>query len=126
MMAGRRRDPAKERHWRQVIRQWKQSGLSVREFCDWQGVSEASLYAWRRELADRDPPSGGASSKARSELSPAGQFVPVRVLADTPFPGESSPVLEVLLPSGVRLRVPAGCTRQTLADVIAVLESRPC
>jgi hypothetical protein len=48
-MAARRgkwqRDLAKERHWRRTVRHWRRSGLNVREFCDWQGLSEACFYA---------------------------------------------------------------------------------
>jgi hypothetical protein len=36
---------AKERHWRRMVRHWRRSGLNVREFCDWQGLSEACFYA---------------------------------------------------------------------------------
>jgi transposase len=53
-MAARCRDTAKAERWRGILRQWRRSGLSVREFCDWQNLSEPSLYAWRRELAERD------------------------------------------------------------------------
>ncbi len=49
----RRRDPEKERFWRRAFKEWRRSGLSVREFCDWQSLAEASFYAWRRELAQR-------------------------------------------------------------------------
>ncbi len=32
---------------------WQKSGLSVRVYCEEQGVVETSFYAWRRELAVR-------------------------------------------------------------------------
>jgi hypothetical protein len=126
-MAGRRgRDPAKERHWRRLVRRWEQSGLSVREFCDWQSLSEPSFYGWRRELAGRDPDPVCREAKAARRVTPAEQFVPVRVLSDEPAAFGSVPVVEVHLPSGVRLRVPAGFDRRTLADVLAALETQPC
>jgi len=123
----RRRDPEKERVWRRAFKDWRRSGLSVRAFCDWRSLSEASFYAWRRELAIRD-----REARARRESPVNGpatnlpQFLPVHVVADaTPEPGASR-ILEVQLPSGVRLRVPAGFDRQTLADVLAALEARVC
>ena len=96
MAAGRgkgRRDPAKVRHWRRIVRDWRRSGLSARDFCDWQGLSEPSFYAWRRELAlrDREAASGTSPSGAKSAgrgtqrgsgRAPAPVFVPVRVVPD--------------------------------------------
>jgi hypothetical protein len=34
--------------------------------------------------------------------------------------------LEIVLPTGVRIRVPRGVCRDTLSDVMGVLERRPC
>ena len=51
----RRRDAGRERHWQEVIRAQGSSGQSVREFCLQAGVTEASFYWWRRELARRSP-----------------------------------------------------------------------
>jgi hypothetical protein len=126
----RRRDPAKERFWRRTLKDWRRSRLSVREFCDWQTLSEASFYAWRRELAQRDrsAPARGAQT-VNSPTSPslsAAQFLPVQVVADAVLDSGASRCLEVQLPTGVQLRIPSGFDRRTLADVLAVLETRPC
>jgi len=132
---GQQRDRAKEQHWRRVLREWQCSGLSVREFCDWQNIPEPSLYAWRREIAKRNGEaaatrlvSGVDSGRARSRADvAAAAFVPVRVIADEPdLQPRGEHCLEVRLPTGVRLRVPRGFDRQTLADVLAALEGRPC
>ena len=56
---------SKERFWRMQVRRWRTSGLSVRDFCAEQGLSEPSFYAWRRTLAERE--------------ATAVQFVPVTV-----------------------------------------------
>jgi hypothetical protein len=137
-----RRDPAKERFWRRAVRRWQKSGLSVREFCDWQALSEPCFYAWRRELAKRDRESvatrsptaaysaGRTPKQGRGKVSRLPAFLPIRVLADAApqtANGEShADRIELCLPSGVRVWVPAGCDRQTLADVLAVLEAQPC
>ena len=67
-MAARRgkgqRDRAKERQWRRIMRHWRSSGLSVRDFCDWQALSEPNFYAWRRELAQRDREAAMATGSA--------------------------------------------------------------
>lgn len=141
-MAARRgkgqRDQTKERHWRRMVRDWRRSRLSVREFCDWQALSEPSFYAWRREIALRDReaaavPGGSALSsdrkavRQRATATPRPAFVPVQVVPDEP---RGTPAgerwLELCLPSGVQLRVPPGFDRRTLADVLAALEHQPC
>jgi hypothetical protein len=118
-----------------MVRQWRSSGLSVREFCDWQALSEPCFYAWRRELANRDRESAatvpgiGAAGRGRPvkqndpSRTPAAAFLPVHVVtagaaedaANSPRPD----VIEVHLPGGVRLLVPPGCDRALLRDVIA-------
>ena len=125
-MTGKQRDPAKERHWRRMVRRWVKSGLSVREFCDYEGLSEQSLYAWRRKLADCDAETRLNEVQTPGEVTTSDQFLPVRVVADDSVGGGTSSHIEMQLPSGVRLRVPAGIFRQTLTDVLAALETQPC
>ena len=36
--------------WEEAVRLWKESGLSVRDFCDREGLTEHTFYARRREL----------------------------------------------------------------------------
>ena len=44
-----KREEARE-FWEAAIRLWDESGLSVREFCGREGLSEHTFYAWRRTL----------------------------------------------------------------------------
>lgn len=123
----RRRDPEKERFWRRAFKDWRRSGLSVLKFCDWRSLSEASFYAWRRELAIRDREAAARrESPVNGPATNIPQFLPVQVVADATLDSGASRILEVRLPSGVRLRIPAGFDRQALTDVLAVLETRPC
>src|SRR5690348_7530730 len=91
-MAAKTRDLELERRWRERIAQFACSGLSVRAFCARHAISEPSFYAWRRELADRD------RTSTMKGATPT--FVPVTVLA--------AAAIEVSLPGGVTVRVPAG------------------
>ena len=84
------RDLGLERRWRGLVAAWRRSGGTVRAFCRARNVSEASFHYWRRELDRRD-------AKGDTKV-PA--FVPVTVLP--------SAAIEVVLPSGVMVRVPAG------------------
>lgn len=39
--------------WRERLRRFSKSGLSVARFCEREKVSPASFYQWRRKLAER-------------------------------------------------------------------------
>ncbi len=41
------RDPERERFWRAVVQKHQLSGLTAKEFCRRERISEASYYAWR-------------------------------------------------------------------------------
>jgi hypothetical protein len=109
MAYGRPRDLRKEQQWRQWIRQWQTSGLSVRDFCDRHALSQATFYAWRRLLRQRD-----------ADTTP---FVAVQVVTDPPTP--PAPPLEVVLASGRCLRVSSGFDPHSLRQLLAVLEETP-
>ena len=49
-MAKSPRDPAKEVFWREALQRFAASGLSIREFCQREQLTESAFYAWRRTL----------------------------------------------------------------------------
>jgi transposase-like protein len=107
-MAKQQRDPAKEQYWRGMVAEFQGSGQSVREFCRTRPVTEASFYAWRRELQRRDEP---------IVAKPA--FVPVTVVS-TPA------MLEVRCPSGHVITLP-NANVETLRHLFAALTpEEPC
>jgi len=125
------RDFVKEHFWRRMVAGWRASGLTVREYCSRHKLAEGNFYAWRRELARREPVARSGSTLPKDRLakrpgrgvrsSRPPLFVPLAVegsLADT--------AVEVVLAGGQVLRVRPGCDRATLANVLAVLEDRPC
>jgi transposase-like protein len=121
----RRRSEEKEQFWRQMVDGHAGSGLSVRRYCSDRGVSEQSFFAWRKELARRD--AAARQKRARSpstNQSPA----PIRFAQLQIASGElvGAACLEIVLPTGVRIRVPRGACRDTLSDVLGLLERRPC
>jgi transposase len=109
-MAKRRHNAAKERFWRQVIARRERSGLTVRAFCEDEGLSEPSFYTWRRELARRDRAAAQAS---------AATFVPVQIVA------EPNAAIEIVLPGGALVRVRPGFDRPTLRQVVQSLTGGP-
>ena len=85
--------PQKRAEWRQRLRRFARSKLSVAEFCRQEKVSVPSFYQWRKRLADRD------SDKARQVSEPA-TFIPVQVT--------TVGRLHVTFPNGAKLELPAG------------------
>lgn len=120
----RRRDDGKERVWRARISRWRQSGLTIREFCRRNGLSEPSFYAWRRELTRRGgrrsrwnvQQAKGATAGGREGDGPAFPFQRLLVPAASSAGG-----VEMAIPGGVRVRVRPGFDPQTLREVLEVL-----
>lgn len=79
---------ATEQRWRDLIREQRQSGLSIAEFCRKNGFSANSLYFWRKKLAVDEP---------------AKAFVPLAIV--------DSQGAEVEFPCGAILRLPPGDER---------------
>jgi hypothetical protein len=133
------RDAAKEQYWREVVGGHAKSGLSVKAYCSGRGVSEASFFAWRRELARRDAKSLQSvkaperrapqrPERLRRRTSPVHRAVPLwaqlHVTPDKSLP--RAPTIEIVLPTGVRVCVSEETSRQALIDVLAVLEMPRC
>jgi hypothetical protein len=121
------RDPAKERYWRRLLGQWRRSGLTGRDFCAEHQLSEPSFYAWKREIARRDQErtvGAQAATRVSAPPRPAAAALPAFVPVTMATPVAST--LEVVLSDGRLLRVPAGFDADTLRQLLAVLEERPC
>ena len=89
--------------WAQRIAAQQRSGTSVKQFCKEHGLTEYSFYAWRKRLQ---------------------QTGPVRfALVERPRPQElaAEAALELVLPTGERLRISAGVDAATLRSVLDVL-----
>ncbi len=117
------RSQAKERIWRQRIERYRRSKQTVRDFCAQAGISEPSFYAWRSELARRDSETGQPARSKPKAASPTPRFLPVTI-AGSPGAGIALHV-EVVLPSGLLIRVPAHDTA-ALRMVIELTEPRSC
>jgi hypothetical protein len=132
-MAGRtrRRNGEQERFWREVVKGHAGSDLSVRQYCAERRVSEASFFAWRREMARRDAAANGSAkvSQQRPRTQATRQRpTPLRFanLQITPSELTSGVWIEIALPTGTRVRVPRGVCPATLQDVLTALERPSC
>jgi len=125
----------KEREWRGVIDEQRESGSSVRAFCRGRGLREASFYRWRREirLRDRDAVHEATTSNHRPAADTADRspvLAPV-VVIDEPCGmatrgSQSASSIEIVLGGGTMVRVPPDSTREQLAVVMGVLEQTRC
>jgi hypothetical protein len=104
-----RHHPEKARAWRTAIDDWKRSGQTVNAFCRARRLTRSNFDRWRRILTaelGQSPPSS----------SPA--FVPVRVVAE--------PMAEVVLRSGVVVRLPLSATPEAVTRLVAAVEAASC
>lgn len=141
MAKGPRRDPAKEKLWRERVERLQSSGLNVREFCRREGLSELSMYSWRREIAKRDaesdrklpgskasfrhgvkPRSQGRQKLRRRSESSVGAFLPLQVIDSHALTSEQSrAAIEIVLASNLRVLVRPGFDPYLLRQVVETL-----
>jgi hypothetical protein len=96
-----RRKPERVLVWRHLIDAWKQSGLSINAFCRDRKLTRSNFDRWRRILAT--PPDG--------PRPPA--FVPMHVVAE--------PMAEVVLRSGIIVRLPLGAAPEAVTQLVAAV-----
>jgi len=96
--------------WRTIFAEWKRSGLSAAAFCRSRDLHKSGFYHWRRMLRDLE----GTVTPQK----PAPSFVPVRVVPEA--------IVEMILPSGLRLRVPLGAEASHVSTLARALGAMPC
>jgi hypothetical protein len=101
-------EPAKPKadEWAERIAAQQRSGMSVKQFCKEQGLTECSFYAWRKRLQERGPVRFALVERnARQQEQTAGA------------------VLELVLTTGERLRIGAGVDSATLRAVLDIVRA---
>ena len=97
----------KAEEWAERIAAQERSGMSVKQFCKEQGLTECSVYAWRKRLRNESGPVRFAlveRSARRQERT-------------------AEPVLELVLATGERLRIGRDVDPATLRAVLEVLRA---
>ena len=90
--------------WAERIAAQQRGGISVRQFCKEQGLTEYSFYAWRKRLQKKEPVRFAVVDRRVTGQEPATQAV-----------------LELVLATGERLRIGAGVDAAILRTVLEVL-----
>ena len=79
------RERRSESAWREIVERQGQSGLSVKAFCEREGIKAVSLYGWRsrlhRGLQNKSAPAR-APRKVRLE-KPTGEFIDLGALSES-------------------------------------------
>jgi hypothetical protein len=125
--------------WRGLIQQWRQSGLTIRVFCQDHGVSEPSFYAWRRRIeAEAAAESATVSHRVDSGRGFSGQpealgdnkagFAEVRMTeANEVNTAADARGIELTLLTGERLRIGRDVDAAQIQRVmVAVREVHGC
>jgi transposase len=113
MSKTKKSDTDQQQFWQMVLDTFKTSGLSVRQFCQKEGVSEASFYSWRKRLS--------SENEAACQLNPneklsADDFIQVSLsTSDTCS-------LELVLISGNTLRINSDIDGRILNHVLSALK----
>ena len=92
--------------WAERIAAQQRSGVSVKQFCKEQGLTEYSFYAWRKRLQETGPVRFALVDRSPRRQERAAEAA-----------------LELVLATGERLRISAGVDAATLRTVLDVLRA---
>jgi hypothetical protein len=93
-----------------LVDTWKRSGQTINAFCRARQLTRSNFDRWRRILA--------AQSSESSSPTPAPAFVPIRVVAE--------PMAEVVLRSGVVVRLPLGAAAEAVTRLVTAVGAASC
>ena len=92
--------------WAERIAAQQRSGMSVKQFCKEQGLTEYSFYAWRKRLQKKEPVRFALVDRRAARQESA-----------------TEAALELVLATGERLRIGAGVDAATLRTVLEALRA---
>ena len=92
--------------WAERIAAQRRSGISVKQFCREQGLTECSFYTWRKRLQERGPVRFALVERSARRQDRT-----------------TEAVLELVLATGARLRIGSGVDAATLRTVLDALRA---
>jgi hypothetical protein len=97
-------------YWQDLIDRQGASRQSIADFCEDEGISTASFYAWRRRLHSPGRPV--------PFQAPRSGLVPIRIVQEPTLAREA---VIVEWPGGIVLRIATGCDAAALRTIVATL-----
>lgn len=97
---------SKADEWAERIAAQQRSGISVKQFCKEQGLTECSFYSWRKRLQEKGPVRFALVERSARRQERAAETV-----------------LELVLATGERLRIGTGVDTTTLRIVLDALRA---
>jgi len=127
-------DDQSQARWKKLVADYEASELTQREFASERGVSFSNLRNWIYKLRKETRPLVTGAPKVsgqapvRAPATEALRIVPVRAVASAPKARRTASatpavegLLELALPSGARLRFPAGTAPEYIRALAAAL-----
>ena len=127
-------DDQERARWIKLVADFESSDLTQREFASERGISFSNLRNWIYKLRKEsrplvaEPATVPGQAPARGVVAEGSRLVPVRVVASASKTrtkvvarGAGDELLELALPSGVRVRFPAGTDLAYLRALAAAL-----
>jgi hypothetical protein len=111
----------RELEWRDTLRRYRESGLTVVAFCKRERFALSLFYYWKREIARRDLGLPKASSNGKPRPPRDSRFVPLKVCR---VEIQQAP-LELVLADNRRVRIGGDFDAGVLKKLLAVLEPAP-
>jgi hypothetical protein len=99
------------RAWQELLDAWKRSGQTINAFCRGRRLTRSNFARWRRILSTEPNESKPSSSSTST-------FVPLRVVAE--------PMVEIVLLSGIVVRLPLSATPEAVTRLIAAVGAVAC
>jgi len=121
-------DGNKESFWRGHIAAQGESGLTISAYCRREGISQNSFHRWRRVLAERDSSGQAEARRSRPGSVSQGVFAPVSIRSSCEAPAATADdcSIDMVLSSGLVLRVRPGFDADTLVRLLGLLDSNSC
>ena len=104
-----RHNPERVKTWRELIEAWKQSGQTINAFCRNRKLTRSNFDRWRRIFATEPSQANPSSPSA---------FVPLHVVAE--------PMVEVMLVSGITVRLPLSAAPEAITSFVAAVGAVSC
>ena len=109
-----RRKTRVKRDWSVIFEEFHRSGLSIKEFCRAEGMSQSLFYRRRKDYGDAD-------KSAKSPLR-RGDFIELKRV----LPASARPSAAIVFGSQVELSISNHCDKELLRLIISQLKGSSC